>query len=89
MPFPNLKQFAFELRTLPWLHRLHIHGIGRTQEQRAAFFRALLLDTPEARLPTLQWRDFVLSGLIFDDELAPMFAIATTPPSRSLRMHPF
>jgi hypothetical protein len=75
VPCPNVEQLADELRLLPCLHRLHVHTFGVSQEveaQRADFLRALLRDTPEARLPVLQWRDFAISNLDFTDELTPL-----------------
>jgi len=76
VPCPNVEQLADELRMFPCLHRLHVHTFGTSQEeveeQRAGFLRALLRDTPEARLPVLQWRDFAIRNLNFTDELTSL-----------------
>jgi hypothetical protein len=69
----HTKQFAADLRSLSGLHRLRVAGQwDTTSADCAALFIALLRDAPAEQLRTLQWREFVLVGLDFTDELTPL-----------------
>jgi len=74
VPFPlRVEQFAAEVRALHWLYRLHIDvPYAIDQAPRASLFTALLHDAPEERIGAMQWRDFVISHLMFTDELTPL-----------------
>jgi hypothetical protein len=73
-PIPNPRQSAIELRALPWLHRLYIHTAPSPVSHGNALFTALLQEDPSESAPlnALQWRDFSLSSLDFNDALTSL-----------------
>jgi hypothetical protein len=70
--FPNAVQFAAELHALPWLHRLHLTTLDEEKTDPVDLFNTLLRDATEEQVRLLQWRDFVIVGLEFTDELTPL-----------------
>jgi hypothetical protein len=70
--FPNMEQFASELRALPWLYRLHINILSDfSGASGIALFHALLGEAAEEQTSNLQWRDVNIADLVFTDELTP------------------
>jgi len=69
----HTEQFATDLRALSGLHRLRVGGpLNTTSADCAALLIALLRDTPQEQMRTLQWRDFFIRGLDFTDELTSL-----------------